>query len=136
MTQKVTHTKSRTFANSKIIPLLDAIKKNGYFLGCVTNQSGIGRGLYTDYTFINFMSHMASELIKHHGIYINHIEYCPHLPSDNCKCRKPKIGMFEHLCERFSFDFDNSFFIGDSESDVLASENFGVDFLHFLKSSR
>lgn len=120
----------------KIIPLLDGYQKNGYFLGCVTNQSGIGRGFYTDSTFIDFMSYMASELIKRHGIYINHIEYCPHLPSDNCNCRKPKTGMFEHLRERFSFDFDNSFFIGDSESDALASEHFGVDFLHFLKSSQ
>ncbi|MBN2600788.1 MAG: HAD-IIIA family hydrolase, partial [Candidatus Marinimicrobia bacterium] len=48
-----------------------------------------------------------------HGIY-----YCPHLPEDNCNCRKPKTGNLEKAIQDFRIDIGKSFFIGDSFKDI------------------
>ena len=57
----------------------------------VTNQSGIGRGFYKEKEMHEF-NDQINKLIKsktnHNGI--NKFFFCPHLPSDNCDCRKPK----------------------------------------------
>ena len=65
-----------------------------YQLFIVTNQSGIGRGYYSEDDFEKLTSWMLKEFTCR-GIKITKVYYCPHSPSDGCTCRKPEIEMFK-----------------------------------------
>jgi histidinol-phosphate phosphatase family protein len=67
---------------------------------------------------------MVSELSRA-GARIDDIFYCPHRPDENCSCRKPRTGLLEKAKEKYDIDFKSSWFIGDTESDVLAGEKAG-----------
>ena len=59
--------------------------------------------------------------IQDAGGRIDKIYYCPHLESEDCKCRKPKAGMLEEaFCDFPSIDVSNSYMVGDSDSDIQA----------------
>lgn len=57
------------------------------------------------------------------------IEFCPHLPSDGCECRKPAPGMLKALMEAFHASPDETIMIGDMESDRQAAHAAGVAFM-------
>ena len=67
-------------------------KKLNYKIIIITNQSGISRGYYTERDYQNLTDWMLKKF-KGNEIDILDIFHCPHLPSDNCKCRKPEPGM-------------------------------------------
>lgn len=97
----------------------------GYKVVVCTNQSGLGRGLFT-MEDLNDMHSKLHHLVEEAGGSIAAITYCPHIPDDNCSCRKPKFGMIEDICERFSYDdIENLVMIGDSLRDLQAIASFG-----------
>ena len=53
------------------------------------------------------------------------IFYCPHRPDENCTCRKPKPGLILQASKYHKVDLKNSFFIGDSNTDMKAAEAAG-----------
>lgn len=107
--------------NLEFLPgVMEGLKKlqdNNYKLIIITNQSGIGRGYYTENQFLEFNNYMLNELRKN-KINIDAVYYCKHSPSDNCECRKPKLQLFEQAISDFNVDLDNSFAIGDRDRDV------------------
>lgn len=98
----------------------------GYEIFIVTNQSGIGRGYYSQSDFTKLCEYMVGEFSSR-GIEIRHIYHCPHTPSDNCNCRKPKPGMILQAMSEFNIDAKNSLMIGDKPSDLEAARNAGVE---------
>lgn len=104
--------------------LLD-FQKKGYLLIIVTNQSGIGRGYYTLGDFEHLMEWMKKKLSAH-GIFLHAIYFCPHHPSQECDCRKPKPGMILRAAKDFGIDLKNSWMIGDKPSDIKAGLAAGV----------
>ena len=56
---------------------------------------------------------------------VDGIYYCPHHPDDNCRCRKPEIGLLEKAVKDFEIDTSKSFIIGDRMLDVEAGRNVG-----------
>ena len=59
---------------------------------------------------------------------IDKIYFCPCLEGVDCKCRKPKIGMLENAKLDYpEIEIENSFLVGDSESDIIAGKNFGLN---------
>ena len=88
-----------------------------YKLFIITNQSGIGRGIYKIEDFLKFNNHLISTL-KKHNIKIEKTYYCPHKPEDNCECRKPKTKFLKYAKREFKIDLKKSFVIGDRKSDV------------------
>ncbi len=98
--------------------VIDGLKKlseNNFKLIIVSNQSGIARGL-VQIENLNEIHKVITETLKKHNVEIFRIYYCPHLPQDNCECRKPKTGMVKEILD--FIDKDKSFVIGDKESDV------------------
>ena len=73
----------------------------GFLLILVTNQSGIGRGLYTELDFLKLDAWMKQDL-EEKGVVITDTFYCPHYKDSiikkyaiDCDCRKPKLGLFK-----------------------------------------
>ena len=111
------------------VELLDGVKdtliemKNrGYLIGVVTNQSGIGRGMYNESDCIRVCQKMEELL----GFELDALEICPHRPQDGCRCRKPSPYMIHKALEDMNCDLPEAFFAGDKRSDVEAGRNAGV----------
>jgi D-glycero-D-manno-heptose 1,7-bisphosphate phosphatase len=60
------------------------------------------------------------------GGRIDAIFFCPHLPSANCECRKPKSGMVLDILSRFKVSANEAFMVGDNERDVVAAQGASV----------
>jgi histidinol-phosphate phosphatase family protein len=83
----------------------------------VTNQSGIGRGMYKKEDMDKFNEKLVNEL-KKENIEIKQIYYCPHHPDEKCDCRKPNIKHIKHAEKEFGIDLKNSWVIGDHPHDI------------------
>ncbi len=108
-----------------IFELLKYAQHLGYRLFVITNQSGIARGYYSEDDFDKLTSWMIEEF-KKSGITIQKVYHCPHLPDDNCECRKPKPKMLKDAIDEFDIDPAASWMIGDKPSDMEAAKNAGV----------
>jgi len=106
---------------------LEAIAKlnqAGFTVVVVTNQSGVGRGYFSQKDLQNIHQKMHQELAKIGG-KIDKIYFCPHTPDDNCDCRKPKAGMFKQIAQDYKIDLQGAINIGDTLRDIQAGEAFG-----------
>ena len=103
-----------------ILKTLKFIKKNNSFkkIFIVTNQSGLGRKFYSLKDFYNLSDFIVKKL-RNKKIYINGINFCPHLPSNNCKCRKPRSKMLSDIKNSFNIDLKKSIMFGNEEKDRL-----------------
>ena len=101
------------------------LKKAGHLITVATNQSGIGRGMFSEET-LEAMHQKLHDLLGQRGVAIDGIYYCPHTPSDNCVCRKPKPGLLLQIAQAFSIDLKQAIFVGDSFSDIQAARMVGA----------
>lgn len=102
---------------------LRRLQDAGFLLIIITNQSGIGRGYYTEREFKVLNSWMIGQLEKE-GIYITDVFYCPHLPNATvkkyrkvCSCRKPALGLYNQAVKQYNIDLGKSFAVGDKIRD-------------------
>lgn len=102
---------------------LRRLKDRGYKLIVITNQSGIGRGYFTDTQYHAVEREVARQI---GGDLIDATYYCPHLPTDRCKCRKPSPEMILQAARDHNVDLSGSFLVGDKTSDVESGRNAGV----------
>ena len=96
----------------------------GYTIAVATNQSGIGRGLFTMQQF-NEMHAKMHKLVRQAGGEIDGIWFCPHTAAAGCNCRKPKSGMVEDILTRFNAKAADTYMAGDSLRDVQAAAGAG-----------
>lgn len=92
----------------------------GWTVTVATNQSGLGRGLFTITDLHAIHARMANELATHGG-ELSGVFFCPHVPDDDCACRKPRDGLLRSIGERFDCDLSDVPVIGDSERDLQAA---------------
>ncbi len=86
-------------------------------LAIVSNQSGIGRGYFSDADLKRVNARMTA-LLAAEGIHLDGIYCCPHAPEQDCDCRKPKPGLVEAAARELDFDPRAAFVVGDSRADV------------------
>ncbi|MDY6029945.1 MAG: D-glycero-beta-D-manno-heptose 1,7-bisphosphate 7-phosphatase [Acidaminococcaceae bacterium] len=111
---------------------LACLRKSGYTLFVVTNQSGIARGYYTIEDMKKLHEHMGRVLAAGGGA-VEKFYYCPHHRDGSvaeyavdCDCRKPKPGMLLQAMNEYDIDTEESFLIGDSSRDVDAAAAAGI----------
>jgi len=93
-------------------------------IAVVTNQSGIGRNLFTPET----LEHIHQKMLKAARIFngkIGMIASCPHHPNDDCDCRKPKTALMVKVAEYFLCPLEGVPMIGDSLRDIDAAISVG-----------
>jgi len=95
------------------------LTQHHYQVIIITNQSGVGRGHYTEAT-LTAIHRKMSRLTEALGGKIAHIYYCPHLPDAGCLCRKPKPGLLLQFSKDSQVALDDIYFIGDSLRDIEA----------------
>jgi len=115
-----------------IFDLVRAAKAAGYVVVVATNQSGIGRGLYSQAQFDTLMDWIGTQFVAQGGA-IDRVYVCPHHPTEalgayrrDCDCRKPKPGMFNQAIAEFGLDPAQCWTIGDNWRDVDAGANAGI----------
>ena len=96
------------------------LKKAGYKVVVVTNQSGVGRG-YLDIHELNKIHNRILQELAAEGATVDAFFFCPHRPEENCLCRKPSNGLLISLKRRLNIDLTGVPFVGDKKSDVLAA---------------
>ena len=101
-----------------------ALQCAGYKIVIVSNQSGIGRGFFTVEQFHDVQVKMET-LLAEHGISLEGFYYCPHVPDDNCTCRKPRPGLILQAANELMIDPRCSWMIGDILNDVQAGKSAG-----------
>lgn len=99
--------------------------KQGYKVVVITNQSGLGRDFY-DKAALDKIHHKMTRLVVKQGGEIDSIYYCPHIPDDNCKCRKPKPGMLNQFAKDKNRALADIYFVGDKLADIQAAETAGA----------
>lgn len=90
-----------------------------------TNQSGIGRGYYSD-AVLQAIHLKMKESLSAVGGWVDGIYYCPHHPDDGCDCRKPRTGMLKAIARDFPDDMHRACMVGDSWSDWQVATSAGV----------
>ena len=97
----------------------------GYKIIVVTNQSGIGRGFYSESDYQQLTAWYRRKL-NEAGVAITDILHCPHHPDEQCSCRKPQPGLFMQAIENYAVDYSSSIMIGDKDTDIEAAKRAGI----------
>lgn len=98
------------------------LNQAGYKVAVATNQSGIARGMFDTITLAMTHKKMEMELAKV-GAHIDALEYCPDHPDNPGPDRKPNPGMVNKLLCLFNAKPEETWFVGDSISDIQCALN-------------
>jgi D-glycero-D-manno-heptose 1,7-bisphosphate phosphatase len=111
---------------------IQMLKSTGLPVIVVTNQSGVGRGYFTEELIAQVHQKIQDELAAN-DTTVDAYYYCPHHPSaalesyrQDCRCRKPSTAMPEEAAKRFSIDLRASYMIGDTYRDMQMGFNIGA----------
>nr|ELR5113229.1 D-glycero-beta-D-manno-heptose 1,7-bisphosphate 7-phosphatase [Providencia stuartii] len=122
------------------IEAMAELKNMGYALVVVTNQSGIGRGIYSEDSFMQLTEWMDWSLADR-GVDLDGIYFCPHHPDakeeeyrQDCNCRKPKPGMLLDAQAFLNIDMASSIMVGDKLADMQAGKAANVGTTILVKS--
>ena len=104
---------------------LKALSDKGFDIFIISNQAGVGDGIFTEAAMWEVHEKMIAALAKR-GIKIRGARYCTHGKKEKCDCRKPKTRLLEKAVANIAFDRHKTYFVGDKTSDLEAGKNFGV----------
>lgn len=112
------------------IEAIAKLTQAGFTINIATNQSGIARGLFSMQDFIAIHDKLM-HIVEAAGGKINRIYFCPHEPTDNCNCRKPKPGMLVQMQKDLGVDFKamHPIYVGDSLRDLELALATGCEFI-------
>ncbi len=103
-----------------------ALNEEGIPAIVITNQSGIGRGYYSELDFRRVQAELDRRLAEH-GARLEGVYFCPHDPDiTDCSCRKPGVALFRLAAREHGIRLHRSLFIGDRLRDVVPGMDFGA----------
>ena len=119
---------------SSFIKILKQISKKNIYIFIITNQSGIGRGYFSEKSFEKFQFHLKKKL-SNYNIYIDDVRFCPYHIDSRIKkykkksnFRKPGNGMILDLFKNWPIKRRSSIMIGDQISDKVCAEKSKITF--------
>jgi D-glycero-D-manno-heptose 1,7-bisphosphate phosphatase len=111
---------------------IDRLRKSGWLVVVITNQSAIARGLLSEDTLATIHQRLGI-LLAELGTRVDGIYYCPHHPTEgstpyklDCECRKPKPGMILRAARELNIDIVRSIVIGDRLQDLETAARVGA----------
>lgn len=108
---------------------LSILKKYGFLLIVISNQSGIARGLMTS-SDVDNVNNRINNLLSQHKVTIDAFYFCPAHPDyssiEECHCRKPNPKLLFEAAKEFNIDLEKSYFIGDAIADIECGKNAGI----------
>lgn len=104
---------------------LRVLSQNGFVIVIVTNQSGLGRGYFTERDLESVNARLRQEL-RAMGADFDALYYCPHRPDEGCACRKPGPGLILKAASELELDLASSYTMGDRELDISAGKSAGT----------
>jgi D-glycero-D-manno-heptose 1,7-bisphosphate phosphatase len=106
-------------------PALRLLVDAGFALFIVTNQSGIGRGYYTE-ADMHAVNEKMSEVLAVDGVQFKKIYFAPESPEDESSGRKPSPKFLQDAADEFGIDLAQSYMVGDKTADLQCGWNAGV----------
>lgn len=104
---------------------LERLRSLGLGTIVVTNQSGVGRGLFDEARLQEIHGRLRT-LLAVHGGRLDGIYVCPHKPEDECGCRKPRPGLVVRAQRELGLDPRRSFVVGDKACDIELGARVGA----------
>lgn len=106
---------------------LKSLYESGCRIFIVSNQSGIGRGMFSLEQY-KACARRLNKLLEEDGVKVSGTVFCPHAPDkeQKCDCRKPAIGMWTELKAKHSLESSQSVMIGDKPADFMFGKNSGL----------
>jgi histidinol-phosphate phosphatase family protein len=104
---------------------LRTLSAAGFALVVVSNQSGVGRALYTLASVYEAMAELRRGL-RAHGVEVDAVHFCPHRPDEGCACRKPGTALLERAARDLNLSLPRSFVVGDKLLDLAAAARAGA----------
>ncbi len=108
-----------------VMSTLQDLQEQGYRLIMVSNQDGLGTSSFPQADFDICQEHVLA-LFGSQGIHFDEVFICPHLPGDNCDCRKPRTGLLTKFLTSNDIDTVHSAVIGDRDTDMILAERIGI----------
>ena len=109
------------------ISSLKKLKDEGFVVFVISNQSGVGKGVFSTEDLDRITSYMQQQL-RRRRVVLDGVFYCLHHPDENCKCRKPRTYLLKKALQSKNIKKTphlKMFFVGDSLRDILTGKRFG-----------
>jgi D-glycero-D-manno-heptose 1,7-bisphosphate phosphatase len=106
-------------------PSVRRLNDAGFLVVLATNQSGVGRGYFSDDMVGRVHERLRNEIARAGG-RLDAAYVCPHRPDEGCPCRKPHPGMLTRARDEMDIALEDSFMVGDRYTDVAAGKAAGT----------
>ncbi|WP_129543207.1 D-glycero-beta-D-manno-heptose 1,7-bisphosphate 7-phosphatase [Serratia sp. 1D1416] len=125
-----------------VIDACRELKKMGFALVLVTNQSGIARGMFSEDQFM-YLTEWMDWSLADRDVDLDGIYFCPHHPEASqeeyrqvCDCRKPQPGMLLQAQQELNIDMAASYMVGDKPEDMQAAIAAGVGTMVLVRTGK
>ena len=112
---------------------LRRLHAGGYRLVIISNQSGVGRGLFSLERLQEINARLA-QMLREAGAPLAGIYCCPHRPDEGCACRKPNVELVRQAAHELRFEPSAAVVIGDRDSDIELGRRLRATTIRLLPS--